>query len=181
MPVDEFNAMASWNGAVPFAGLLRSLSLSGAGMNEVEVLGSPRGLLHPGLIAAGGTLLIATFASDVLYWRTLLFQWNNVSEWLLAAGLILAALAAVAFTIDLVLGRVGRIAWLRLAGLALAALLGLLNAFVHSRDAYTAVVPEGIILSAIITVILIAVGVSGGWSLASRRTFLLPQTRDVRP
>src|SRR3954454_2399331 len=148
-------------------------------MSEVQISGCPRGLLHPGLIGAGSTLLIATFASDVLYWRTLLFQWNNVSEWLLAAGLILAALAAVAFIIDLVLGRVARIAWLRFTGAGVAAALGVLNAFVHSRDAYTAVVPEGIILSAIITVILIAVGVSGGWSLGSRRTFLLPQTPDV--
>jgi uncharacterized membrane protein len=150
-------------------------------MSRVEVSGSPRRLLHPGLIAAGSTLLIATFASDFLYWRTLLFQWNNVSEWLLAAGLILAALATIAFVIDLVLRRVGRIAWVRFGGLAVAALLGLVNAFIHSRDAYTAVVPEGIILSAIVTVILIVVGVSGGWSLASRRTFPLPQTRDVRP
>jgi uncharacterized membrane protein len=149
--------------------------------DHAQVVGSPRGFLHPGLIAAGSTLLIATFASDVLYWRTLLFQWNNVSEWLLAAGLVLAALAAIAFIIDLVLGRVARIAWLRFTGVAVAAALGVLNAFVHSRDAYTAVVPEGIILSAIITVILIAVGVSGGWSLGSRRTFLLPHTRDVRP
>jgi uncharacterized membrane protein len=150
-------------------------------MSRVDVAGSPGGLLHPGLIAAGSTLLIAAFASDVLYWRTLLFQWNNVSEWLLAAGLMLAALAAIAFVIDVVVARGNRIAWLRLAALAAAALLGLLNAFVHSRDGYTAVVPEGIILSAIVTVILVAVGLSGGWSLMSRRTFPLPQTRDIRP
>jgi uncharacterized membrane protein len=150
-------------------------------MSRVDVAGSPRGLLHPGLIAAGSTLLIATFASDLLYWRTLLFQWNNVSGWLLAAGLIVAALAAIAFIIDVVIARGGRITWLRLAALAVAAILGLLNAFVHSRDAYTAVVPEGIILSAIVTVILIAVGLSGGWSLMSRRTFRLPQPGDIRP
>jgi uncharacterized membrane protein len=133
------------------------------------------------LIAAGSTLLIATFASDFLYWRTLLFQWNNVSEWLLAAGLILAALGAIAFVVDMVLRRVARVAWLRFVGLAVATLLGLLNAFVHSRDGYTAVVPEGIILSATVTVILVAVGVCGGWSLASRRTRQLPQKRGVRP
>ena len=146
-------------------------------MSRVEVPRSARGLLHPGVIAAGSTLLIATFVSDLLYWRTLLFQWNNMSAWLLAAALIITALAAVAFVIDLVLRRVDRIAWLRLAGLAVAALLGLLNAFVHSRDAYTAVVPEGIILSAIVAAILVVVGISGGWSLASPRTFQPPQTR----
>jgi uncharacterized membrane protein len=150
-------------------------------MSRVESFGNPARLFHPGLIAAGSTLLIATFASDFLYWRTLLFQWNNVSAWLLAAGLIISALAAIAFIIDLVLRRVDRVAWLRFAGLSVAALLALLNAFVHSRDAYTAVVPEGIILSAIVTAILVLVGVSGGWSLASPRRFPSPQTRDVRP
>jgi uncharacterized membrane protein len=150
-------------------------------MSRVDVSGSPRGLLHPGLIAAGSTLLIATFASDILYWRTLLFQWNNVAGWLLAAGLVLAALAAIAFIVDVVIARGGRIAWLRLAALAVAAILGLLNAFVHSRDGYTAVVPEGIILSAIVTVILIVVGLSGGWSLVSRRPYPLPQIGGIRP
>ncbi len=140
-----------------------------------------RALLHPGLVAAGATLLMATLATDILYWQTLLFQYDNASQWLLAAGLVLAALAAIAFVIDLALGRVGRVAWPRFAGLAIATLLGLLNAFVHSRDAYTAVVPQGITLSAVVTVILLVVGLGGGWSLAARRTFPLSQTRDARP
>src|SRR4051794_33711711 len=150
-------------------------------MSRFDLSARPGRPLHPGLIAAGSTLLIATFVSDFFYWRSLLFQWNNVSEWLLAAGLILAALAATAFIIDVVLGRIGQIAWLRFAGIAVAALLGLLNAFVHSRDAYTAVVPEGIILSGLVALILILVGVTGGWSLASRRSFLLPETPEARP
>lgn len=138
-------------------------------MAEADVLDCPRSLLHPGLIASGATLLIAAFATDILYWQSLLFQWNNFSGWLLTAGLVLAALAGIALVIDLVLRRVRRIAWLRVGGLTAAALLSLLNAFVHSRDAYTAIVPEGIILSAVVTVILLAVGV-GGWSLEARRT-----------
>ena len=149
-------------------------------MPQAEVLERPRTLLHPGLIASAATLLVATFVSDVLYWQTLLFQWNNVSGWLLAAGLVFTALAAIAFVIDLVLRRFRKVVWLRFAGLALAALLSLLNAFVHSRDAYTAVVPEGIILSAVVTLILIVVGISGGWSLAYRPT-LAPQIREARP
>lgn len=149
-------------------------------MTQVDVPERPRALLHPGLVASGATLLIAGFVSDILYWRTLLFQWNNVSQWLVAAGLVLALLAAIAFVVDLATKRVGRIAWLRFAGLAVAAVLGLVNAFVHSRDAYTAVVPQGIILSAIITVILLVVGLTGGWSLAARRIAPLPPTRDAR-
>jgi uncharacterized membrane protein len=138
-----------------------------------------RPLLHPGLIAAGSTLLIATFFTDVLYWQSLLFQWNNMSAWLLAAGLVLAGLAAIAFVIDLALKRIAKIDWLRFAALAVAALLGLLNAFVHSRDAYTAVVPEGIILSGVVAVLLILVGM-GGWALEARRPGPLPTLQEVR-
>src|SRR3954471_5068235 len=150
-------------------------------MTQAEIPEGRRALLHPGLIASGATLLIAGFVSDVLYWQTLLFQYNNMSQWLVAAGLVLALLAAIACVIDLVLGRVGRVAWLRFAGLAIAALLGILNAFVHSRDAYTAVVPQGIILSTIVTVILLVVGLSGGWAPAARRIVPLPATRDDQP
>src|SRR3978361_1272330 len=116
-------------------------------MIQADVPEPRRGLFHPGLIASGATLLIAAFATDIVYWQSLLFQWNNASAWLLAAGLVLAALGAIAPVVDRPLRRVRRIAWLRLAALAVAALLSLLNAFVHSRDAYTAVGPEGVTLS----------------------------------
>ena len=145
-------------------------------MIQADVASSRRTLFHPGLIAIGAALLIAVFVTDFLYWKTLLFQWNNFSGWLLLAGLIVAGLAAVAFVIDLISRRLSRISWLRLLGLTVAALLSLLNAFVHSRDAYTAVVPEGLILSAVVAVILIAVG-AGGWTLGVRRATQLPRNQ----
>jgi uncharacterized membrane protein len=145
--------------------------------NYLEQRNQSRRLLHPGLVASGATLLIATFVSDYLYWDTLLFQYNNFSGWLLAGGLVVALLAAIAFVIDLVLGHVGRIAWMRFAGLAVAALLGIVNAFVHTRDAHTAVVPEGITLSAVIAIILLLVGITGGWSVASCRNVPLQPTK----
>ena len=43
-----------------------------------------------------------------------------------------------------------------------AMLLELLNAFVHSRDGWTAVVPQGIILSGIVTVLLMVSAWLGG-------------------
>ena len=149
-------------------------------MTQAVLLEPRQALLHPGLIAAGAAFLIAVFVTDALYYETLLFQYDNFSGWLLAGGLLLALFGAIAFVIDLASRRVGRIAWIRVAGLTVAALLGLLNAFVHSRDAYTAVIPEGIALSAIVAVILIVVGLAGGWSLASRRIVPLQQAREVR-
>lgn len=150
-------------------------------MEQADYRADRPALLHPGLVGSGATLLIAGFVSDLVYWQTLLFQYNNMSQWLVAGGMVITLLAAIAFLIDLLLGRVGRIAWPRFAALAVAAVLGLVNAFVHSRDAYTAVVPQGITLSAVVTVILLAVGLTGGWSLSSRRSAALAQTRGTQP
>ena len=122
-------------------------------------------LLHPPLVGAGTSLLIAAFASDLFYWRTLLFQWNNISIWLLTAGLIVAAVAALALFAEVLLGLAGHLAWGRFAGFAAAVLLSILNAFVHSRDAYTAVVPDGVGLSASVAIILVALG-RRGWAIS---------------
>ena len=150
-------------------------------MTRDDVTERRRAPFHPGLVGSGATLLMAGLGSDILYWQTLLFQYNNMSQWLVAAGLVVALAAAVAFVVDLVLGRVGPVSWFRFAGLAIAALLALLNAFVHSRDAYTAVVPQGITLSAVVTAILLVVGLSGGWSLSSHRHPSPTQTGTARP
>jgi hypothetical protein len=53
--------------------------------------------------------------TDIFYTRTLLFQWNNFSIWLITGGLILAALASFSLAIDVLLGRAGPINWPRFA------------------------------------------------------------------
>src|SRR3954469_1592297 len=99
-------------------------------------------LLHPGLIAAGAALLIGALVTDIFYSQTANMQWANFSVWLITAGLILALLAGLALLVDVLGGRAGPISWVHFAALAGAALLSLLNVFVHSRDAWTSVVPQ---------------------------------------
>jgi len=130
----------------------------------------PRSLLHPSFIGAGATLLIAGFATDIMYWDTSNWQWANASAWLIAAGLVLALIATIALIVDLLTGRAGRINWISFLLVAAAALLSLLNVFVHSRDAWTSVVPQGISLSAIVTILLLAAAVCG-WKVTAVRTF----------
>jgi uncharacterized membrane protein len=80
----------------------------------------------------------------------------------------MATLVAIAAVIDLAFGR-QKPAWFRALGYAAAVLLSLLNVFVHSRDGYTAVVPTGLTLSAIVVAILLWFATSATWSLTIRR------------
>jgi uncharacterized membrane protein len=137
-------------------------------MTRTRRAARPPVLLHPGLIGAGAALLIGALATDILYWRTLLPGWETFSVWLLTGGLILAALSGLGLVRDSRLGRVPGISPGRFLGLGVAALLSLLNALIHSRDGYTAVVPQGLGLSAIVAVLLLAVG-RRGWSLCAAR------------
>jgi uncharacterized membrane protein len=125
-------------------------------------------LLHRGFIAAGGILLIAAFGTDYIYYTTSLWQWANFSAWLITVGLIVIGIAVVLLLIDFATGRAGRLDKGSFMLVAAAALLSLANAFVHSRDAWTSVVPQGILLSAVSTILLIIAG-ARGWSLTLSR------------
>jgi uncharacterized membrane protein len=111
----------------------------------------------------------AALVTDLAYWRTDEVMWERFSVWLIAGGLVMAALVAIAAVIDLAFGR-QKPAWLRALSYTAAVLLSLLNVFVHSRDGYTAVVPTGLTLSAIVVVIrLLTFATSATWSLTTRR------------
>ena len=104
------------------------------------------------------TLALVT---DWQYLRTANLQWQYFSMWLITAALVTGGLAVLAGIADWASGGArGRRDFAWHFGLTLAALLlGLLNAFVHSRDGWTAVMPQGILLSALVVVLLYAGGV----------------------
>ena len=117
----------------------------------------PRGRpIHRMLVSFSVAYFAAALATDLAYWQMLDVMWERFSIWLIAAGLVMAGLAIIAYVIDLAGGRrIDRPAWPRMVGYALAVLLALTNAFVHSRDGYTAVVPTGLMLSALVVVVLV--------------------------
>jgi uncharacterized membrane protein len=51
--------------------------------------------LHPMLIPFPIAFLVAAFAFDVAFWQTANTFWASASVWLLGAGIVMAALAAV--------------------------------------------------------------------------------------
>jgi uncharacterized membrane protein len=131
-------------------------------------MGQGRSQLHRGFIGAGGVLLIAAFGTDYVYYTTALWQWANFSAWLITAGLIVTLVAGILLLIDFATGRAGQLNPGSFTVVAAAIFLSLVNAFVHSRDAWTSVVPQGILLSAASTILLLIAG-ARGWSLAMSR------------
>jgi uncharacterized membrane protein len=127
-----------------------------------------RALLHGGFIGASSALLIAAFGTDCFYYATSLWQWSNFSAWLISVGLVIMLVALVLLLIDFATGRAHRLNLVSFALVLAAGLLSLVNAFVHSRDAWTSVVPDGILLSAVSAILLVAAG-ARGWTIAVNR------------
>lgn len=117
---------------------------------------------------------ILTLLTDLAYVATVSVLWETCSVWLLAVGLVVAALAVLAGIVDLVRSRRLRIPprpWLRVVGEFVAFGLALVNVFVHSRDGYTAVVPEGLILSFVTVAVLAATLFVGRRARTRSRSF----------
>lgn len=135
--------------------------------STARVAGHP---IHPMLVPFPIACFVGTFLTDIAYAETANMQWANMSAWLLTAGLIFALLAAIAGFIDF-LGdrriRNLRAVWIHAGGNAAALILAIFNAFIHSRDAYTSVVPAGLVLSALTVLILLVTGWMG-WELVYR-------------
>lgn len=97
-------------------------------------------------------------ATDIAYATTEDVIWADFSTWLLAAGMLMGVLAAIVACVDALAHRHDpsrRPAWSAVIGGAVVLMLGLLNNFVHSRDAWTSVVPQGLVLSAITVLVML--------------------------
>jgi uncharacterized membrane protein len=117
----------------------------------------PRGRpLHRMLVSFSAAYFAGALVTDLAYSQMPDVMWERFSIWLIVAGLIMAGLGTIAYVIDLAVGRrIDRPAWPRVVGYATAVLLSLINAFVHSRDGYTAVVPTGLMLSGLVVAVLL--------------------------
>ena len=111
------------------------------------------------LAAFTGALL-----TDITYANSANMQWANFSVWLIAAGVVMGILAAIAGIVDAWMHRGrrrrGRPAWHGVATIVML-VLATVNGFVHSRDAWTSVVPDGLILSALTAFLALVTAWSG--------------------
>ncbi len=88
--------------------------------------------------------------TDIAYVQTANMMWADFSAWLLAVGMAGGVVAAIAGLVSLVAdrrGRTQRFVWPIVVGGLLVLAIALFNNLVHSRDAWTSVMPMGLALS----------------------------------
>jgi len=93
---------------------------------------------------------LAALVTDIAYARSAFIMYLNFSEWLIAAGLLFGALAALVLIVEFFASRAirtGALGWTHLVLFFAALVVELFNAFVHTIDGWTAVVPTGMTLS----------------------------------
>lgn len=135
--------------------------------STAQVAGHP---IHPMLVPIPITCFIGALVTDIAYWASAEMIWADFSSWLLVVGLIFGVLAAIAGLTDFIGNRLIRAqtpAWPHLLGNLAVLILAFFNTLIHTRDAWTSVVPTGIILS-VITVLILPVTGWLGWALVYR-------------
>jgi uncharacterized membrane protein len=125
---------------------------------------------------------VATFACDVAFWQTSNTFWATASIWLLGAGIVMAALAAIVGLVD-VLGdsriRALNDAWWHAGGNGVVVLIQIYNWIVRYTQGTAAVVPKGLILSLIAVGILLFTGWKG-WNMVYRRRVGISDEAEAR-
>ncbi len=114
-----------------------------------------RRAFFPVLMSFPAACFIVTLITDIVYARSYNMAWETFSIWLLTIGL----LAAVVFVIVGLFQALVQGLWPSMVariGYAIVLILSIFNAFIHSRDGYTSVVPSGLALSIIVVLILLA-------------------------
>jgi uncharacterized membrane protein len=125
---------------------------------------TPMHPLHAIFLAFPFPLFFSALLSDVAYWFSYHVQWINFAAWLIAGGLLVGTFALVWALVDFLRYRRrtrGPTGYFFL--LLVAWVLALINSFVHAKDAW-ATMPEGLWLSAIVSLLALAaswIGYSG--------------------
>jgi len=148
--------------------------------STANIAGHP---IHPMLIPFPIAFFVATFVCDLIFWQTGNPGWVTATQWLLGAGLVMAALAAIVGLTD-VLGDVQirnlSTAWLHAGGNVLVVLIELYNWYSRYEQGPAAVLFTGLILSLIVVLILLFTGWKG-WEMVYRHRVGVANYTDAMP
>lgn len=94
--------------------------------------------------------------TDVIYTRSENLMWSNFSAWMILAGLVVGFVAGIFLLIDYGRNAIGRTVpgWISLFFFLAAWIIEIFNMLIHNQDGWTSVVPSGIILSLVATILL---------------------------
>jgi len=140
-------------------------------MRATPALGARPNPLHAIMLAFPVALFCGAVATDIAYLKTEEMQWSNFSAWLITPALVFTGLIlAWAIVLLALTFRSGdRLRHSVYAGvLGLLFVVGLVNAFQHSRDAWSSVGAFGLTLSVISAILALAAAVIAHSTLFSR-------------
>ena len=136
--------------------------------------------IHPMLIPFPVAFFVGALAVDIAYSQTSLAFWATAGLWLLGAGLVMAALAALAGLTDF-LGerriRDLRAAWLHMIGNIILVVIELFNLWRRLADGPDFIVPTGLTLSVVATLLLLFNGWKG-WEMVYRHRVGIAEASD---
>ena len=147
--------------------------------STASIAGHP---IHPMLVPFPIAFFVATFACDIAFWRTGDAYWATSAQWLLGAGLVMAALAAVMGLID-VAGepriRALHDVWWHAGGNVLMVLIQAFSWYSRYTEGAAAVVPLGLVLSLVAVLIMLFTGWKG-WQMVYRHHVGVADDDDPR-
>jgi uncharacterized membrane protein len=147
-------------------------------ISTASVRGHP---VHPMLVPLPIGFLVGVLLSDIGYMLAQTAFWAEASRWLLLAGVITGALAAIPGFIDFFTIRYVRThnhARLHMIGNVLALILSLVNLF-NRPDSQFGVPGSGLALSALVVLIFVGTGWLGGELTYRYRVGVLPVTGET--
>jgi uncharacterized membrane protein len=121
--------------------------------------------LHPMIVPFPIAFLVGTLVTDLVYRATAEPSWAIFSKWLLVAGLVMAAIAAVLGAIDFAgIKRVreGYLGWAHAGGNVVAVVLSLVSLIARWNNPVAGLAGIGLPISIIVTLILVMTGWLGG-------------------
>ena len=124
-----------------------------------RLLGPSSHPLYPALLPIPITCFAGALVTDLAYIASAEMMWLDFSSWLLLAGLIGGGVAGAVLIVELVRARDRRALLPHFLFLLAAWVVEVFNSFIHARDGWTAVIPTGVSLSIVATIL----GLLAGW------------------
>jgi len=126
--------------------------------SKASIAGHP---IHSMLVSFPIAFFVGALLSDIAFWRNANLVWFTASEWLIGAGLVMAALAAIAGVTDFLSERLIRnltVAWWHGGLNGVMVLVEAYNFYVRYTLGVSTVLYSGLVMSAISVGILLVTG-----------------------